>query len=172
MDNTERIEHAFEEAWGATDSALVRAASANLFLAMVARAQRPGCKVDSMWAFEGEQGSGKSVALATLAGVLEGEQLHAEITASIGTDNFFREMRSLWIAELAEMDSLRGREATTIKRVLSSPSDRFVEKYEKNARRYYRTAIAVASTNEAEYWQDPTGTRRSCPCRAARSGLT
>jgi putative DNA primase/helicase len=162
-DGTERIELAFTEAWGAPLTDLVRAASRNFFVALIARAIRPGCKVDTMWAFEGAQGLGKSVALDRLAGEIEGEKMHGEITASIGSDNFFRELRSLWVAELAEMDSMRGREASTIKRVLSSPSDRFVEKYERNARRYRRTAVCVATTNEADYWQDPTGSRRLVP---------
>jgi predicted P-loop ATPase len=74
-----------------------------------------------------------------------------------------RELRGLWIAEMSELDSLRGREASTVKRLLSAPSDRFVEKYQTHAERYPRRAVAVATTNEAEYWQDSTGARRLVP---------
>lgn len=160
-DNTPRIELAFCEAWGAPDTALTRAASRNLFLAMIARAVKPGAQVDTLWAFEGPQGSFKSRSLRALGG----PKFHAEISAQVGTLDFLREMRGLWIAELSEMDSLRGNEASTIKRLLSAPSDRYVEKYERHALAYPRRAVAVATTNEATYWQDSTGARRLVPIR-------
>lgn len=159
-DGTPRIELVFHDAWGATDTSLVRAASRNFFVALAARALLPGSKVDTLWAFEGPQGSNKSRALRAL-----GSRFHAEISAPIGTSDFLRELRGVWIAEMSELDSLRGREATTIKRILSAPSDRFVEKYEKHASAYPRRAVAVATTNEAAYWQDSTGARRLVPIR-------
>lgn len=64
---------------------------------------------------------------------------------------------------MSELDSLRGKEASTVKRLLSAPSDRFVEKYANHAESYPRRAIAVATTNEATYWQDSTGARRLVP---------
>lgn len=167
-DGIPRIELAFTDAWGAPDNALTRAASRNLFIAMVARALRPGAQVDTVWSFEGEQGKGKSRALRALGG-----EFHAEITAPIGTPDFMREQRGLWLAELSELDSLRGREAPTIKRLLSAPSDRFVQKYAIHAETYPRRAVAVATTNESEYWQDPTGARRLVPvtCTTIRVDL-
>jgi putative DNA primase/helicase len=159
-DGTARIAHAFADAWGASDDAMTCAASANLFLALIARAVQPGAQVDTLWAFEGAQGTGKSKGLRTL-----GQDYYAEITAPIGSTDFMRELRGKWIAELSELDSLRGKEASTIKRMLSSPTDRFVEKYETMAREYRRRCIATATTNEAAYWQDPTGARRLVPIR-------
>jgi len=94
-----------------------------------------------------------------------GAGFHAEISAGIGTTDFQRELRGLWIAELSELDSLRGKEATTIKRLLLAPVDRFVQKYALNADTYPRRAICVATTNEVAYWQDPTGARRLIPIR-------
>jgi predicted P-loop ATPase len=159
-DGTPRIEQAFHDAWGAENSELVRAASRNFFVALIARALRPGAQVDTLWAFEGPQGVRKSQSMRAL-----GRQFHAEIVSSIGTHDFFREQRGLWIAEMSELDSLRGREASTIKRLLSAPSDRFAEKYQTHAVAYPRRAVAVATTNEAQYWQDPTGARRLIPVR-------
>ena len=127
---------------------------------MIARALQPGAKVDTLWTFEGPQGTGKSLSLHALGG-----DFHAEISAAIGTTDFMRELRGIWLAEMSELDSLRGREASTVKRLLSAPSDRFVEKY-AHATSYPRRAIAVASTNEATYWQDSTGARRLVPISA------
>lgn len=165
-DNIARIERAFVDAWGAPDTPLTRAASHNFFVALIARALRPGAQVDTLWTFEGPQGSFKSRSLRALGGAF-----HAEISAAIGTTDFQRELRGIWIAELSELDSLRGKEASTVKRILSAPADRFVQKYALHADTYPRRAIAVASTNEATYWQDSTGARRLVPIKCGRIDL-
>jgi predicted P-loop ATPase len=160
-DGTPRIEVAFGEAWGAPDTALTRAASRNFFIAAVARALNPGCQVDTVWIFEGPQGRLKSSALRKLGG-----EFHAEISAPIGSPDFVRELRGLWLAELSELDSLHGREASTVKRLLSATVDRMVEKYERHATAYPRRAVFVATTNEGSYWRDSTGARRLVPIKA------
>ena len=157
-DTTPRIATAFELAWGAPASELMQAASRNFFIALIARALNPGAQVDTVWCFEGPQGTYKSRSLRAL-----GQGFHAEISAPIGTADFMREMRGLWIGELSELDSLHGREASTVKRLLSAPADRFVQKYALHAESYLRRAVAVATTNEANYWEDPTGARRLVP---------
>lgn len=157
-DGTSRIDSAFSDAWGAPDTPLIRAASRNLFIAMIARGKEPGAQVDTVWCFEGKQGTYKSRALRELGG-----KFHAEISAPIGTADFMRELRGVSLAELAELDSLRGREASTVKRLVSATVDRFVEKYALHADSYPRRAVFVATTNEAEYWQDSTGARRLVP---------
>jgi hypothetical protein len=155
------IDEAFIKGWGCDDTLLNRKASRNFFIALAARAYEPGAQVDTIWVFEGPQGSSKSQALRAL-----GRSFHAEISAQIGSTDFMRELRGIWIAELAEMDSLRGKEASTIKRLLSVPNDRFVEKFEKYAETYPRRAVAVATTNETNaYWQDSTGARRLIPVK-------
>jgi predicted P-loop ATPase len=157
-DGTERIAAAFSDAWGAPESELMQASARNFFIALIARALVPGAQVDTVWCFEGAQGTFKSRSLRALGG-----DFHAEISAPIGTADFMREMRGLWIAELSELDSLHGREASTVKRLLSAPADRFVEKYQTHAETYRRRAVAVATTNEASYWEDQTGARRLVP---------
>jgi hypothetical protein len=157
-DQVPRIEFAFIDAWGAPDSLLSHAASANFFIALIARALKPGAQVDTLWVFEGPQETFKSKSLRELGG-----SFHAEVSAPLGSADFQRELRGLWLAELSELDSMRGKEASTIKRILSAPSDRFVQKYALLAESYPRRAVAVATTNEATYWQDPTGARRLVP---------
>jgi virulence-associated protein E len=165
-DGTPRINMAFTDAWGASDNALTRAAAQNFLVALIARAKRPGCQVDTLWVFEGPQGTYKSRAMRAVGG-----PFHAEISAPVGSADFYREMRGLWVAEMSELDSLRGKEASTIKRILSSPADRYVEKYEKHAVAYPRRAVAVATTNEAMYWQDSTGARRLVPVKVGEIHL-
>jgi len=62
------------------------------------------------------------------------------------------------------LEALRNRESSTIKRLLSAPADRFVEKFQIHAESYPRRAVCVATTNDQNgYWQDPTGARRLVP---------
>lgn len=159
-DLTPRIVMMLHDAWGAPDNPMMRAASRNLPIAMIARALQPGAQVDELYCFEGAQGTHKSRSLRALGGP---EGFHAEMTAPIGSPDFYRQLRGIWIAEISELDSIHGREASTVKRVLSAPEDRFVEKYESHASTYKRRAVAVATTNEATYWQDSTGARRLIP---------
>lgn len=159
-DDVFRIEQAFHDGWGVEDSEFSRRASRNLFLAMVARALRPGVQVDNVWVFEGAQGIFKSRALRALGG-----EFHSEITAGVGTADFMRQLRGCWLAELSELDALRGREAATIKHVLSSPTDRFVQKYALHAQSYPRRCVLAATTNEHVYWEDSTGARRLIPVK-------
>lgn len=154
-DGVPRIDNALRDAWGAPEDATTRAASANLLKSMIARAVSPGVKADHLLVFEGPQGAGKSRALQAL-----GESFHAEIGAAVGTTDFIRELQGVWLAELSELDSMKGREAATVKRLLSATVDRFVQKYALHAESYPRRAIMVATTNEKLYWQDPTGARR------------
>lgn len=165
-DGEPRIARALIDAWGAADTALTCAASFNFFVSLHARAVAPGVQLDTLLVIEGPQGSNKSRSLRAL-----GQNFHAEISAAVGTLDFQRELRGLWIAELSELDSLRGREASTIKRLLSSPSDRFVEKFQIHAQAYQRRAVIVATTNEQTYWQDSTGARRLIPVRAGEIRL-
>ena len=50
------------------------------FVALIARALRPGSQVDTVWCFEAPQGTFKSRSLRELGGAH-----HAEISAAIGT---------------------------------------------------------------------------------------
>jgi hypothetical protein len=165
-DGIDRIAQAFHDGWGCDDTPVTRAASANFFIALIARAMTPGAQVDTLFCFEGRQGLYKSKALRVLGG-----SFHAEISASIGTADFQRELRGIWLAELSELDSLHGRESSTVKRMLSAPADRFVQKFALHAESYPRRAVAVATTNEAAYWQDPTGARRLVPIRCTEIAL-
>lgn len=153
-----RIARAFTDGWGAADTALMCACSSNLFIAAMARALQPGAQVDHIWIFCGDQGIRKSRAMRALGG-----EFYAEIHSAIGTTDFAREVQGVWFADQSELDSMSGRQASTIKRVVSGVVDRFVQKFEQWAKTYLRRCVFVGATNEATYWQDATGARRLVP---------
>ena len=157
-DGTERIANAFVDAWGAQDCPLMRAASQNFFRAMAARAMKAGCKVDNIWIFEGPQGTLKSSSLSELAG-----EFYSETSTPVGTADFVREIRSLNVVELAELTAMLRRDAETLKQVLTRREDRLVEKWMVEPQRFPRRCVFTGTTNEAEYWSDPTGARRLIP---------
>jgi predicted P-loop ATPase len=77
----------------------------------VARAMKPGSKVDTMLILEGRQGIGKSTALATLAG----EGLHCDSVIDFASKEACQTLQGVWIFELPELDALLRHETSVIK---------------------------------------------------------
>ncbi|HWN84101.1 MAG TPA: VapE domain-containing protein, partial [Vicinamibacterales bacterium] len=122
-DGVERLPMAFEDLWGAPTGPAqpddyLRAVSQNFFLTLVARVMDPGCKVDTMVVFEGEQGTRKSSALEALGG-----PWHTVSHESVTSKDFFQVLPGAWIVELAELDTISRAEVTRVKSVLSTRVD-------------------------------------------------
>lgn len=164
-DREPRLEHALEDHWGVVcgpdqPSEYVRAVSANLFLAMVARALKPGCQVDTMVIFEGPQGIGKSRALRVLGGAW-----YALAAESVTHKDFFQIFPGAWVIEIGEMDSFSKAERERTKVVISTPTDRYRPTYARHARDFPRRCIFAGTTNRDDYGNDDTGLRRFLPVR-------
>jgi putative DNA primase/helicase len=164
-DQTPRIELAFHEAFGSLDTPTVRAASGNMLISLVARALRPGAKVDYLWVFEGPQGILKSTALEKLGG-----EFYREMTEPIASANCIREIRSAWLVQLAELRPLVGRDQETAKAFITRCEDPLIEKYERRVSIYPRRCVFTGTTNEHRYWDDPSGARRLVPIRCGIAG--
>ena len=88
-DGEERIAKAFPAILGSPNDEYHQVAGSNFFKALAARAAVPGARLHQAYMFEGNQGIGKSTFLEVLGG-----GFYSEITASIGSDNFRRELRA------------------------------------------------------------------------------
>ena len=160
-DGIARIDHWAVDALGCVDCDYSREVGANFMKSLVKRAIEPGSEVQSCLILEGPQGTGKSRALGAIGG-----RYHAEIQSPIGSADFMREIsRGAWLAHLAELSQLRGGSIETVKQMLSRPEDRYVDKYEKEPRRYPRRVVFAGTTNETTYLADSTGNRRFVPLR-------
>lgn len=161
-DQEPRIDHFFEDHFGAAATAYTRAASRNFWLSMVARVYHPGCKVDNMIVLEGEQGIGKSRALQFIAG-----QWFTEQHESISGKGFFEVLQGKLLIEIGEMDSFSRADITKVKEVVTNPSDRYRESYGRYAKDHPRQCIFVGTTNKDDWNRDETGARRFWPiaCR-------
>lgn len=163
-DSVDRLESMLATYFGAKMSAYTAAVGTRWMISAVARVFRPGCKVDSILALEGDQGIGKSTALRALAG----PDWFADTGITIGDKDSYQALRRKWIFEFAELASIRGRDIERVKNFLSSQVDTYRASYGRRTQDYPRQVVFAGSTNEGHYLADPTGSRRFWPvkCKA------
>lgn len=169
-DGTLRLDHWMHLTLGAADTPFVRAVSRKTLIAAVARAFKPGCKVDTVLVLEGPQGIRKSTAIATLFG----ESLTAESVNLFDQHNkMVMSMMGAWCVELAEFIAIARRDQNTVKGMLSMRSDRVVLPYAKMASDHPRQCIFFGTINPGEsgYLTDSTGNRRYWPVAVTRADV-
>jgi putative DNA primase/helicase len=157
-DGNDRLDTFFANYCGASPSAYSRGVARMLFISAIARVRKPGAKVDTIVVLEGAQGLGKSGVLSALS-----SPWFADTPINLGDKDAYQSLRGVWLYELAELASLKGRDATRIKSFASSPADHYRPSYEARARTVPRQCIFAATTNESEYLSDATGSRRFWP---------
>lgn len=159
-DAVPRLRHWLPECLGAEESEYTSLVGSWFVMGMVRRIRHPGCQHDYMIVLEGLQGKKKSTALRTLA---VRDEWFADTPVRLGTSDALLTLAGKWVYEIAEMDSFSRAETTAVKGYITSRSDRVREPY---ARRFVdrpRSGVLVGSTNQAEYFKDPTGARRFWP---------
>lgn len=166
-DGIQRIETSFINHFGSEDTNYTRAVSKNFWISMSARAMSPGCKVDNMVIFEGEQGQFKSTALSIIGG-----RWYSEVNEHVGSKDFYLCLQGKLLLEISELDSFKKAESTTIKKVLTCRSDRFRPPYGKNSIDYPRQCVFVGTTNDDAYLKDTTGGRRFWPIKTGNINLS
>jgi putative DNA primase/helicase len=135
-------------------------------ISAVARQYRPGCKADHTLILEGPQGCGKSSALRTL-----GSPWFTDQMPELGSKDSYLQIHGIWIAEMAELDSISRAETSRIKAFITAVSDRFRLPYGKNAVDWPRHCVFAGSTNRDDWNRDETGARRFWPVRCGRIDL-
>lgn len=169
-DGTARLDHWLHACLGAPDTLFVRAAGRKTLIAAVARAFRPGCKVDTVLVLEGPQGIRKSTAIATLFG----EDHTAESVNLFDQHNkMVMAMMGAWCVELAEFIAITKRDENQVKGMLSMRSDRVVLPYAKMASDHPRQCIFFGTINPGEsgYLTDSTGNRRYWPVPVTKADI-
>jgi hypothetical protein len=162
-DKQPRVEWLFSSYFGAPDSPYVRAVSRCFLIGSVARVMRPGCKLDTMPVLEGAQGTKKSTGLNALAG-----GWFSDTPFVPGEKDSYQALIGVWIHEMAELASVRGRESERVKAFLSSPTDRYRKSYGRITEAVPRQCAFVGTTNPGTYLSDDTGARRQHPVPTTR----
>jgi predicted P-loop ATPase len=164
-DGVPRLDYWLIEHLGAVDNALNRAISAKFLIGAVARAKRPGCKVDTMLVLEGPQGIGKSQAL----GILGGDWFSDDVPGDITSKDTAMALQASWIIEQAEMHAIRQAEVNQLKNFLSRRVDKFRPPYGRTVQPFPRHCVCVGTMNTTAsgYLNDETGARRFWPVLCA-----
>lgn len=152
---------------GAEDSAYVRAASSAWAISAVARAYRPGCKVDSMPVLEGEQGIGKSTLLRTLVG----SEWFLDHLPEIGSKDAAIILGKAWVHEFSELSALTRADVEPIKQFLTQQQDVYRPPYGRDTVEVARSCVFIATTNRNDYLRDSTGNRRFNPIELRRADV-
>lgn len=157
-DGVVRLSTAATTYFGATMTPFACAAVQAWMISAVARTFEPACQADHVLILEGKQGSGKSTALATLAG-----EWFADSIAEIGSKDAALGLCGAWIIELAELDTMRRADVGSLKAFISRRDDRFRAPYGRVTESHPRRCVFAGSTNDAGYLRDASGARRFWP---------
>lgn len=159
-DGIERLPYWLHECLGAEDSTYTRLVGTWFVMGMVARVRSPGCQMDYMVVLEGPQGRRKSTALRTLVG---NDEWFADTPIRIGDKDAMLSLAGKWLYEIGELDSFNRAEVTAVKQYVSSRIDRVREPFARRPADRPRSGVFAGSTNQSEYFKDPTGARRFWP---------
>lgn len=139
-----------------TDDQLTQSMFTLFLINCVRRAFEPGCIQKRVLVLKSSQDDGKSAFCSTLALGWGTELSHDKSEADI-----IRLMKSTWIMELAECDKhFKGREASTWKNLISTKTDKYIEKYETEVTEAPRVTCFIGTTNQDRFLTDPTGNKR------------
>ena len=161
-DGVERINEFFVEVCGAKGSPYMSSVGRNFFISLVARAMRPGCKVDNMIVLEGAQGMQKSSVLEELGG-----RWYTIMRQAPTSKDFEITLQGKWLIEIAELDAFGRADLSAVKRTMTTRVDRYRSPYGVHAQDHERTSVFAGTVNPSEWNSDPTGARRFWPilCR-------
>jgi putative DNA primase/helicase len=169
-DGKRRLVTWLTDVMGCDDTPYVRAVGIAWAISAVARAYRPGCKVDTVLVLEGKPGVFKSSVLRALVG----DEWFLEMSVSdVANKDAMQLLRRKWIAEFPEIDGLSRTEQAHVKSFFSRQVDTYRPSYGKGTKDFPRQTPFAATTNKSEYLTDETGGsgRRMWPVRCTRGDV-
>lgn len=164
-DGVERLGHWLSECLGAEEGDYTRLVGSWFLMGMVKRVREPGCQMDYMVVLEGLQGKQKSTALRTLVG---NDDWFADTPIRIGDKDALLSLAGKLLYEVGELDAFNKAEVTAVKQYISSRVDRVREPFARRPADRPRSGVFAGTTNQSEYFKDPTGARRFWPVACDR----
>jgi hypothetical protein len=140
-----------------------------LCISLVARVMDPKAKNEVVVIAQGKQGKGKSTAFAALC---PNKEWHSDSHLKLSDKDAYMALQGKWIYEIAELSSFKKSEQDAIKAFISSLCDNFRPPYSQFTVQQYRNTVFVASTNDDQFLDDPTGDRRWAPVTSGNIDLT
>lgn len=167
-DGVPRVQTWLIDYLGVEDTPLHRAIAELVLMAAVRRVRQPGVKFDFILVLEGAQGSGKSSAVAILAG--KGHFSDQELL-TLDPKTQMEALEGIWIFEIGELQGLTRTETNKVKAFASRESDRARMAYARFREDRPRQNIFIGTTNDEQYLIDTTGNRRFWPVKTGRIDL-
>ena len=167
-DGTPRLDRWLSTYMGADDTELNRAQGRLVLIAAVRRVRRPGVKFDQIMVFEGPEGTGKSSAIALLAG--EGN-FSDQTILNVDDNKQMELLRGVWLYECSELGGISKSEVDHVKAFASRTEDRGRPAYGRHVVKRPRRCVVFATTNNDRYLKSQTGDRRFWPVRTGRVDL-
>lgn len=152
--------------FGCAETPYAAIISRRFVISAVARALKPGCKMDTMLILEGPQGAMKSSGIRALFG----EDFFSDHISDVESKDAMMEQQGIWCLEVGEMHSFNKKEANAVKKFMVQQVDRFRPPYGRNLVTAPRRSLMVGTINPdgAPYLKDPTGARRFWPVMTNR----
>lgn len=161
-DGERRIDKLLSKYFGADETPLHAAYSRCWLIGCVARAFRPGCRLESMLVLQGEQGALKS---STIRALLPDTSWFSDSQLDLSSKDRFQVLNGIWIYEIAELDSWSKHDQAIVKNFITSATDNYRRSFGHRAESVPRRTAFISSTNAEEFLRDPTGSRRQWPVR-------
>jgi predicted P-loop ATPase len=135
--------------------------SRTLIVSMIARAFEPGCIYRWVVVFQGDEEFRKSTFVDNMVPRAEWVK---PITESFESKDMPALISGLWLAELAELDSLSRTEETRLKSFITKRDDAYVPKWGLFRVSQLRRTIFIGTTNKETWLKSTTGNTRWLPC--------
>ena len=165
-DGVSRIDNLFIDYLGVLDSedGYERKVSRMLLASAVSRIYNPGCKMDYITVFVGEQGLGKSSLISRLA---KNADWYAALNFSEGKETL-ENLRGKWLVELEELAGVGKSSPEKIKSFVSRQADRYRAAYEVSSQDYKRECVFFGTTNNPHFLKGEGGDRRFHPLSGSK----
>ena len=167
-DGKPRLDKWFIQYLGAEDTELNRVMGRLSLVAAVRRARQPGCKFDQIIVLEGQEGTQKSTAIATMAG---DDNFSDQTILGLDDRTQMERLKGKWIYEIADLAGMNRSEVEVVKAFASRTADRARPAYGRHVVEQPRRCVLFATTNDDAYLKSQTGNRRFWPVKTGRINL-
>lgn len=126
-------------------------------ISCVARAYKPGCKVDVALILQGKQGFLKS----TFFNILASDEFFDDSVSNASEKEEKLKLHRTWIVEWAELETVfRRKDVSVVKALMSSKIDILRPPYGRSYEVMFRPSAFCGTSNQSEFLADSTGNRR------------